>query len=375
MVSKNYSKVGIISSVINERTGGLFLSNLVSILDTLCYTKIILVGGNINNAIYKSQCVYSVKYVRNTNSIINAILFVHFQFKIAYRIYKLRSLIDLWFFFVGSEINLIPMIVSRLLGKKCIIILSGSTQKNHELCYKIFYMPIVIITKLNHLLATGVVLYSPTLIENWNLESSRQKILIAREHFLDLDKFKIETHFNERNKLVGYIGRFSEEKGVMNFIKAAPKLVEAMPNLSLSIIGDGQQEKKIEKYIQNNNLYNWVELSGWIPHNMLSKHLNRIKLIIIPSYTEGLPNIMLEAMACGTPVLMTPVGAIPDFIKDRENGYILKENTPECISKTVNMVLASDLERVSVNGRMFVSENFSFRKIVESWKEILKKNE
>ena len=81
---------------------------------------------------------------------------------------------------------------------------------------------------------------------------------------------------------------------------------------------------------------------------------------------------MLEAMACGTPVLATPVGAIPDVIIDGKTGFIMENNSPECIAENVIRALNSpDLEQIAEAGRRFVEENYTFERTVENWKEIL----
>jgi len=115
-----------------------------------------------------------------------------------------------------------------------------------------------------------------------------------------------------------------------------------------------------------------VDLPGWIPHDDLPAYLNQLRLLVLPSYTEGLPNIMLEAMACGTPVLATPVGAVPDVIVDGKTGFIMENNSPECIAENVVRALAHpDIEQIAEAGRRFVEENFTFERAVERWKEVL----
>jgi len=211
--------------------------------------------------------------------------------------------------------------------------------------------------------------YSEHLINERSLKKYKHKISIAPRHFLDFDRFKIQKRLGERDNLVGYIGRLSEEKGALNFVEAIPK---TKGEIDFFVGGDGQLQDKIEKYLDENNLNSKVKLTGWIAHDELPRYLNKLKVLILPSYTEGLPNIMLEAMACGTPVLATPVGAISDVIKDRETGFIMEDNSPECIVRNITRALNyPDLEGITRNARALVEREFTYEKAVERYRNIL----
>jgi glycosyltransferase involved in cell wall biosynthesis len=115
----------------------------------------------------------------------------------------------------------------------------------------------------------------------------------------------------------------------------------------------------------------FISITGWLDNVEL--YLNEMKLLVLPSFTEGLPNILLEAMACGTPVLATPVGAIQDIIKNGETGFLLKSNDPHHIAEKVTELLNKSwlLEKVSINACHYVRENFSYERTLESWRRIL----
>jgi glycosyltransferase involved in cell wall biosynthesis len=229
-----------------------------------------------------------------------------------------------------------------------------------------------ITSKLSYTLAKRIVLYSPCLTSTWNLEAYKSSILIAHRHFLDFNTFTVTTPLPDRPPLIGYIGRLSGEKGVQHFAQALPAVLNGREDLRVLIGGDGPLKETVEASLQEQGVSTRVDLPGWISHDDLPEYLNQLRLLVLPSYTEGLPNIMLEAMACGTPVLATPVGAIPDVIIDGKTGFIMENNSPECIAENVIRALSSpDLEQIAEDGRRFVEENFTFERVVERWKEVL----
>jgi glycosyltransferase involved in cell wall biosynthesis len=203
------------------------------------------------------------------------------------------------------------------------------------------------------------------------LKKYKGKTISSGSRSVDSNAFSITKKMNERADLIGYIGRLSDEKGIMNFVEAIPLISEKQGNLKFFIGGDGPLYAKIRDRLEDNNLMEKVELKGWIPHEKVPSYLNELKLFILPSYSEGLPTAILESMACGTPVLATPVGGIPDVIDDKVTGLILEDTSPEFIAKNVIDALENaNLDGISINGRALIEKQFSFTGAVERFKLI-----
>ena len=278
---------------------------------------------------------------------------------------------DLWLFYIDNGL-ILPMITAKLLRRNTLIVLGGSQEREVRLKGSKIGRVAYALARINLRLCNSIIVYSPRLITEWHLEPYRHKILIAHRHFLDFETFTVTTPLPDRPPLIGYIGRLSGEKGVQHFARALPAILSDRQDLRVLIGGDGQLKDSIVATLQEEGLTARVALPGWISHDDLPNYLNQLRLLVLPSYTEGLPNIMLEAMACGTPVLATPVGAIPDVIIDGETGFIMENNSPECIAENVVRALASpDLEEIAEAGRRFVEENFTFENVVARWKEVL----
>ena len=365
--------IGILTPPISK-AGNIPLSNLVNIVYSLS-NDIYLITGNDGYTFFKDDKrinTYGIRHKSGTNVFTRIIKYIYTQLRISYTLTKISRNIDVWIFFLGGDSLVLPMLAAKLLRKKVVLAFAGSSIKNLKSANDNLIKPVEILLTINCTLSNEIVLCSKNLIEDWNLEKYRDKILIAHEHFLDFDKFKTKKKVAERENLVGYIGRLSEEKGVMNFVKAISLVLKQRNDLKFLIGGDGQLRDKIEKYLNEEIVNGKVKLTGWIPHDELPRYLNELKLLAIPSYTESGPLIALEAMSCGTPILATSVGHIPNIVKDGGTGFIMEDNSPECIAENVMRALKHpDLERIVTSAKVLVEREFTYKAATERYRKTL----
>lgn len=262
------------------------------------------------------------------------------------------------------------MLTAKLLRKDVVLVMTASDIAISRHRNDPFTKVVELMTKSNLALSRRIVLYSQNIIKQWHLEKYRHKISIAYRLFLDFDEFEIKKPLNERDNIVGYIGRWSQEKGVLNFMEAISRVIETTDEATFLVGGEGQLRPQVEQCATK--LSNRLKFPGWIPRGELPHYLNELKLLVIPSYTDAGPNIAFEAMACGTPVLATPVGSIPDMVTDGETGFIMENNSPECIAKNVVRALNHpDLEQITRNACALVHKEFTFEAAVDRYRVIL----
>jgi len=132
-------------------------------------------------------------------------------------------------------------------------------------------------------------------------------------------------------KYVLFVGNFQIEKGLENLIRAID-LVNS-EDFELLVIGSGPLEKQIRKLIIDINISHKVKLLGRIAHRQIPAYLSAVDLLCLPSLREGCPNIVLESLSCGTPVVATRVGAVPDIITSSSFGTIVDESSPKALAE------------------------------------------
>ena len=155
-------------------------------------------------------------------------------------------------------------------------------------------------------------------------------------------------------------GRFSTEKGQFYLVKAAETAIQENAKLRFVLFGDGPDLPEIKAYIRSRNLDKYIMCPGF-DSNILGL-IKSADLLINPSLSEGLPNIVLEALASDTPVLVTNVGGHPEIVVNGSNGYLVEpKNIKQLSEKILNMADNRDsLPNFSVVSRKILNDKFSF---------------
>ncbi len=161
------------------------------------------------------------------------------------------------------------------------------------------------------------------------------KIFYIPAFYIDLNVFYPKELEKEYDLI--FVGRLAENKGINLFLETALQL-----GVRTVIVGDGPLKEKIKK-IKGHKLGNKITLKGWVENSEeVAELLNRSRTLIMPSYNEGGPRVVLEAMACGVPVLATPVGVVPDIIKDGESGRVIDWDAEDITRKAERILSDKD---------------------------------
>jgi len=207
------------------------------------------------------------------------------------------------------------------------------------------------------------IIYNSILLNDYIVENNTEEI--RKKYNLDKEKVVIAT-----------IGRLSPEKGQEVFIEVAKRLLQTVRNVKFLIIGNGALENLIHTKIKEAALEEKILCMGYVAD--LRELYQVIDILIISSYTEGMPNVLLEAFAYKKPVVSSNVGGVSEILAHAENGYLVKVGDIASFEKCIKNLIENESLRKEMGdkGRRTIEQKCDFskrtRRIEELYLELMK---
>jgi colanic acid/amylovoran biosynthesis glycosyltransferase len=143
------------------------------------------------------------------------------------------------------------------------------------------------------------------------------------------------------------IGRLCEQKGQLLLLEAFNTFIKSGNNAYLTFAGDGEMRSDVEGFIKANNLHNHATITGWVDSYQIKHMLSNSDAMLLPSFAEGLPVAIMEAMATGVPVISTSIAGIPELIKHNQTGFLVCPGSVEALENALTDYVSLDSNTLS----------------------------
>ena len=184
-----------------------------------------------------------------------------------------------------------------------------------------------------------------------------------------LDSLREKLGIAEKEFVISSIGRVGWRKGSFDIVQAVKQLLVENSNFKVLLVGGEELQgemRELEKAVIDNNLGGWVKLTGEINIDDVPTLLEMSDIFVLPSYREGMPMSIIEAMRAGKPIISTTVGAIPDMIESGVSGILVTPGHPEEIASAVTTLRNDPIlrEKISKGARNAFEQGFETSKVV-----------
>lgn len=177
-------------------------------------------------------------------------------------------------------------------------------------------------------------------------------------------EYRRRLGYSGKDLVLLFIGRVTKEKGVYELLEAFSRLANDHESLQLLLIGPVFEQKKVEQAMSRLEVRDRVTIIEGVDHDEIPCYMNAADLFVFPSWMEGLPNVVMEACACGLPVIASSVGGIPELIEDDVTGFLVSPQSPEELAEKV-VCVTKDMERartVAKAARLKMLREFNYHK-------------
>jgi len=197
---------------------------------------------------------------------------------------------------------------------------------------------------------------------------------------VDTQRFSQEPERRENSEqTVLFVGRLAEKKGVEHLIRAFPNVLARHPDARLVAVGDGPCRPELEALSSQLRLGDSVRFAGAQPPAALPRFYRGSRVFVLPSVvatsgdTDGLPVVLLEAMAAGCPLVGTAVGGIPDAMIHGRTGLLVRPAAPEALAAAINQVLDSPAEarKMGALAQRWARHKFDWQQVARRYADVL----
>lgn len=147
------------------------------------------------------------------------------------------------------------------------------------------------------------------------------------------------------------VARLSGQKGIPLLIEAAARLVRRGRNFHLTLVGDGELRTEIEAMIEQHGLQGVVEITGWASSDKVIDHLLASRAMVLPSFAEGLPVVIMEALALERPVIVTAIAGTPELVDDK-CGWLIPAGSIDSLVEAIDKVIGAGSATLAEMGQM-----------------------
>jgi glycosyltransferase involved in cell wall biosynthesis len=260
------------------------------------------------------------------------------------------------------------VIIAKLLRIKVVIFWHGWNFRNEK------YL------KFPYSLYTGIMLKSDSAIVLYSEIANSLKMLGFKNKIDLLTTSVSKSAFKYRINEIGlsdefnliFFSRVETYKGIYELLEAYRILKNKYPKIRLTIVGDGNELTSVSSLIKNKNILD-VIITGYIVGDDKYKLLSSADLFILPSYSEGMPGAVLEAMAVGLPIIVTPVGGLNDFFEDGLMGsFISIKDVQSIVDQVEKLYLDVDKRKtISSHNLQYANQHFIDEIVYKNLKNII----
>jgi glycosyltransferase involved in cell wall biosynthesis len=146
------------------------------------------------------------------------------------------------------------------------------------------------------------------------------------------------------------VGRICEQKGQLLLVESIRLLADRGIRFELVFAGDGEMRAQVEALVEHHGLGNSVRITGWINGDQVMDEISAARALVLPSFAEGLPVVIMEAMALRRPVISTFVAGIPELVQSGQHGWLVPAGDVEALATAIESCLNANPETIAEIG-------------------------